>query len=311
LFTWKNKFHEISVIQTENGGKQQMDKTPILAVIGGSGLYNMVGLKNTQEIDLLTPFGKPSAPIILGELAGQAVAFLTRHGIGHHLSPGEVNYRANIYALKAIGVERIVSVSACGSLRSDYAPGDIVIPDQIMDLTRDRERSFFGKGLVVHVGVADPFCPDLSHQLHQAVISNTARVHLGGALIVIEGPRFSTKSESNTYRSWGMSIIGMTACPEAFLAREAELCYTTMAHVTDYDVWHQSEEPVSVEAVISVLNRNTQLAQQVISNLVQNLHIQRQCACSQALASAIITNPTRIPAETRNNLDLLIGKYLK
>ncbi len=198
--------------------------------------------RRRQEIDADTPFGKPSAPIVVGELQGQRIAFLARHGIGHRLSPSEVPYRANIYALKALGVERIVSISACGSLREDYAPGEVVVPDQLFDFTRKRKSSFFEDGLVAHISVANPFCEDLSMKLFAAVQSTGAACHSGGSLITIEGPRFSTKAESNTYRSWGMSIIGMTASPEAFLAREAELCYAVMAHVTDYDVWHTSEE---------------------------------------------------------------------
>jgi len=288
-----------------------MDKKPLLAVIGGSGLYSMAGLENVREYDLDTPFGKPSAPIVAGELAGESVTFLARHGFGNHISPSEINYRANIYALKMLGVERIVSISACGSLRDDYAPGDIVIPNQIFDFTRGRERTFFGHGLVAHLGAADPYCPDLSEQLYGAVQLTGTRLHQGGTLIVIEGPRFSTKAESNTFRGWGMSIIGMTACPEAFLAREAEMCYATMAHVTDYDVWHTSEEPVSLEAVIAVLNRNTQIAQQAIANLAKIIKPDRPCDCPTALANAIITNPAVIPPETRQQLDLFVGKYLK
>jgi 5'-methylthioadenosine phosphorylase len=287
-----------------------MDRKPIFAVIGGSGLYNMSGLEHPREVELETPFGKPSAPIIAGELAGETILFLARHGIGHHIAPTEVNYRANIYALKQLGADRLVSISACGSLRQDYAPGDIVIPDQVFDRTQRRERTFFGGGLVAHIGVADPFCKNLSEQLYRSVQATGARLHMGGTLLVIEGPRFSTKAESNTYRNWGMSIIGMTACPEVFLAREAEMCYTTMAHVTDYDVWHQSEEPVSVEAVITVLNRNTQAAQQAILHLAKTLELERACECAHALASALITNPAMIPVETRQRLDLLVGKYL-
>lgn len=288
-----------------------MDRKPVLAVIGGSGLYQMEGLENIQEINPETPFGKPSAPLLMGDLVGECVVFLARHGIGHHISPSEINYRANIYALKMAGAERIVSISACGSLCEDYAPGEIVIPDQLFDFTRGRERTFFGQGLVAHIGAADPYCPDLSQQVAQATQKTGARVHQGGALIVIEGPRFSTRAESHSYRLWGMSIIGMTACPEAFLAREAEMCYVTMGHVTDYDVWRQSEEPVSVEAVIAVLNRNTRLAQQAIADLVKNLKPDRACDCSQALATALITNPAVIPPETRKRVDLLVGKYLK
>lgn len=284
---------------------------PPLAVIGGSGIYSMPDLEDKQEQDLDTPFGKPSAPLVSGFLEGYPVVFLARHGIGHTISPGEVNYQANIYALKQMGAQRLVSISACGSLREDYAPGDIVIPDQLFDFTRGRRSSFFGGGLVAHISVADPFCTDLARHLAAAAQAAGANLHQSGAMITIEGPRFSTRSESNVYRGWGMSLIGMTTSPEAFLAREAELCYTVMAHVTDYDVWHISEEPVTVGRVIEILNRNTQLAQQAIRNLTRLLKDdQRTCACEHALASALITNPDRIPAETRQRLDLLVKKYL-
>ncbi len=280
-------------------------------VIGGSGLYGMKGLTDTQEHNLETPFGKPSSPIVSGMLEGQRVAFLARHGIGHFISPTEVNYRANIYALKSLGVERVISISACGSLREDYAPGHIVIPNQIYDNTKDRVRSFFGEGLVAHIGVADPFCGDFSAQTYEAVRQAGATVHQGGTFITIEGPRFSTKAESNAYRAWGMSIIGMTASPEAFLAREAEMCYTTMAHVTDYDVWHISESPVTVEMVIQTLNKNTEVAQESLRILARNLGAERHCECGSALAAALITNPAVIPPATRQKLDLLVKKYLK
>jgi 5'-methylthioadenosine phosphorylase len=270
----------------------------------------MPGLKETQEYLPETPFGEPSAPIVVGMLEGKRIAFLARHGIGHHLSPSEVNYRANIYALKALGVTRIVSVNACGSLREDYAPGHIVIPDQLFDMTRLRPRTFFGEGMVAHISVADPFCPDLSEQIYDAVRETGATVHKGGAFITIEGPRFSTKVESNVYRGWGMSIIGMTASPEAFLAREAEICYGVMAHVTDYDVWHVSEAPVTVEMVIQTLNRNTATAQEAIRILARNLKEERACQCEHALANALITRPEVIPPETRAKLDLLVKKYL-
>jgi 5'-methylthioadenosine phosphorylase len=288
-----------------------MDQQPKLAIIGGSGLYSMPGLEGVQSLDLDTPFGKPSAPIIFGRLGNTWVAFLARHGIGHHISPTEVNYCANIYALKSLGVERVVSISACGSLREDYAPGDLVIPDQLVDQTRSRRYTFFGEGLVAHIGVADPFCPDLSTQLAEAVKATGATVHQGGIFVTIEGPRFSTKAESDVYRAWGMSIIGMTTSPEAFLAREAELCYSVMAHVTDYDVWHLEQEPVSVERVITVLSHNTQLAQQAIASLAEHLAPERHCDCESALANAIITQPAQIPPETRQKLDLLVRKYLK
>ncbi|MCJ7586171.1 MAG: S-methyl-5'-thioadenosine phosphorylase [Anaerolineales bacterium] len=281
-----------------------------LAIIGGSGLYSMPALTDTKEFDLETPFGKPSAPVVVGTLEKQRVAFLARHGIGHNIMPTEVNYRANIYALKSLGTERVVSISACGSLREDYAPGHIVIPDQVFDNTKGRARTFFGEGLVAHVGTADPFCQEFSTQLEKAVAQTGATVHAGGAFITIEGPRFSTKAESNTFRAWGMSIIGMTTSPEAFLAREAEMCYAVMAHVTDYDVWHVSEATVTVEMVIRILNQNTAVAQQAIRNLVRSLPAKRACKCGSALADALITNPDVIPPETRKKLDLLVKKYL-
>ena len=281
-----------------------------LAVIGGSGLYNMPGLEDTEERIISTPFGEPSAPVVTGTLEGQRVAFLARHGIGHHLNPSEVNYRANIYALKSLGVEKIVSVSACGSLREDYAPGDIVVPDQLFDMTKDRKRSFFEDGLVAHVSVADPFCPELSAQILASVQETGANVHEGGSFITIEGPRFSTRAESNIFRSWGMSIIGMTTSPEAFLAREAEICYGVMGHVTDYDVWHVSEAPVTVEMVIKTLMQNTVVAQEAICNLARGFSVERNCNCENALADALITQPRVVPSETRKRLDLLVRKYL-
>jgi 5'-methylthioadenosine phosphorylase len=282
-----------------------------IAIIGGSGLYHMSGLQDTKEYNMDTPFGRPSAPIVVGTLEDKRVAFLARHGHGHHITPGEVPYRANVYALKSLGVERVISINACGSLREDYAPGHIVIPENIFDNTKNRIRSFFGEGMVAHVGVANPFCRELSNMVETAVRATGAVTHRGGSFIVIEGPRFSTKAESQTFRAWGMSIIGMTAAPEAFLVREAEMCYAIMAHVTDYDVWHESESPVTVEMVIQTLNKNTQKAQEAIHNLVRGLTTKRACDCDQALSTALITDPKVIPAETRNKLDLLVGKYLK
>jgi 5'-methylthioadenosine phosphorylase len=288
-----------------------MSETVSLAIIGGSGLYGMSGLKDAQEHDLDTPFGKPSAPIVVGTLEGRRVAFLARHGLGHHIAPSEVNYRANIHALKSLGVTQIVSVSACGSLREDYAPGHIVIPDQLFDNTKGREQTFFGDGLVAHVSIADPFCGDLSDQVEAATRATGAITHRGGSFITIEGPRFSTKAESIVFRTWGMSIIGMTASPEAFLAREAEMCYAVMAHVTDYDVWHTSAAPVTVEMVIQTLNKNTQTAQEAIRLLARSLKPEITCDCGHALADALITRRDVIPAATRQKLDLLIGKYIK
>jgi len=287
-----------------------MSNQTSLAVIGGSGFYSMPGLENVAEHELTTPFGKPSAPIITGTLEGEQIAFLARHGIGHSISPSEINFRANIYALKSLGVERILSISACGSLREDYAPGEIVIPDQLYDNTKDRPRTFFGDGMVAHISVADPFCEDFAAQVFQAVGSAGGTVHKGGALITIEGPRFSTRAESNTFRSWGMSVINMSSAPEAFLAREAEMCYAVMNHVTDYDVWHISEEPVTVEIVIAVLNRNTELAQNAVRQLIRNLNPRENCDCHEALSTALITNPQMIPDATRQKLDLLVKKYL-
>ena len=281
-----------------------------LAIIGGSGLYDMPGLRDAREHNIDTPFGKTSAPIMVGALGPERVAFLARHGVGHHLTPSEVPYRANIYALKSLGTQRIISISACGSLQEKIAPGHIVIPDQIYDNTHGRARSFFEEGLVAHISVANPFCDDLSDQLESAVSLAGGVIHRGGSFITIEGPRFSTKAESTTYRSWGMSIIGMTASPEAFLAREAEICYATMAHVTDYDVWHVSEAPVTVEMVIQTLTKNTAVAQAAVQNLANNLNHERSCECGHALASALVTRKDLIPPETHQKLDLLINKYL-
>lgn len=287
----------------------------LFGIIGGSGLYGMKELTNQQTVEVETPFGKPSSPIIIGEIHGHKLAFLARHGIGHIYSPSEVNYRANIFAMKQLGVDSLVSVSAVGSLRADYAPGDIVIPDQIYDHTHKRERSFFGNGLVVHVGVADPFCPSLNAAVLKSLQAEGATVHAGGTLITIEGPRFSTRGESNTFRGWGMSLVGMTASPEVFLAREAEICYTTMAHVTDYDSWHINEAPVTVEIVVQTLIKNTEIAQRSLVRLVDELTSPSaselpKCACNEALKDAIITNPAYITPAARENIGLLVNKYL-
>jgi len=287
-----------------------MTNKPTLAVIGGSGLYNMPGLEDTQKVEVTTPFGKPSSPIVIGSLEGQRLAFLARHGVGHFLMPSEVNYQANIYAIKELGVERVLSISAVGSLREDYEPGQIVIPDNIFDNTKNRKYSFFGDGIVIHANVADPFCPDLSSQVENAARETATTTHKGGSLIVIEGPRFSTRAESNIYRSWGMSLIGMTASPEAFLAREAELCYATLAQVTDYDVWHVSEAPVTVEMVVEVINKNMLASEKSIRNLARNYSKQRNCECDQALAGALLTQEKLIPPETKKKVSLLIQKYI-
>jgi 5'-methylthioadenosine phosphorylase len=282
-----------------------------IAIIGGSGLYHMQGLEAVREVDLTTPFGKPSDVIVVGEIGGTPVAFLPRHGRGHVYTPTEVPYRANIYALKQLGVERIISISACGSLREHMKPGDIVVPDQVFDFTKHRQTSFFGDGVVAHISSADPYCPTLSGMLINVMSDLGTRLHAGGTFITIEGPRFSTKGESRVFRSWGMDIIGMTASPEVFLAREAGICYTTMAHVTDYDVWHESEEPVTVEMVIRQLNANTELAQDTIRQLVPRLVAgSRLCDCSRALETALITDRSRVPDGTKQKLALLTGPDL-
>ncbi|MFV1858204.1 MAG: S-methyl-5'-thioadenosine phosphorylase [Anaerolineales bacterium] len=280
-----------------------------LGVIGGSGLYSMEGLQIVETRTVSTPFGPPSSPLIIGELQGSPVVFLARHGQGHTLSPTEVNYRANIYALKDMGVERVVAISACGSLREDYAPGHVVVPNQIVDLTRLRQGSFFGEGLVAHISVADPFCPDLSSLVVESLQAAQAEVHEGGTSITIEGPRFSTRAESNTFRAWGMSIIGMTTSPEAFLAREAEMCYSVMAPVTDFDVWHKSEAPVTVEIVMRTLEANTQIVQAAISELTRRLPEERDCICKDALKDALTTPHDSIPPGTLEKLKPLVERY--
>ena len=289
-----------------------MSETPIrIGVIGGSGLYQMEGLTDAEERHISTPFGDPSDAVIIGTLEGVRVAFVARHGGGHRIMPTEVNYRANIFALKSLGVEQVISVSACGSLREHLHPGEIVIPNQLFDFTKKREYTFFGDGLVAHIGVADPLCPRLSALLADAVEEVNDTVHRGGRFITIEGPRFSTKGESFTYRAWGMDIIGMTTCPEAFLAREAEMCYAVMAHVTDYDVWHETEEPVSVEAVIRILQQNTALAQRAIRLLVPWMTAAgRTCDCKDSLATAIITQRDIISKQVKRNLAPIVEKYL-
>ena len=281
-----------------------------VAFIGGSGLYDMEGLDGQANVDVQTPFGDPSDTITVGVLAGTDVAFLPRHGRGHRISPTEVPSRANIYALKSLGVERIVSISAVGSLKEDVAPLDMVVPDQLIDRTRSRVSTFFGDGIVAHVEFADPFCPDLSGLVASTAEGLGIRTHSGGTCVVMEGPQFSTRAESELYRSWGASIIGMTALPEAKLAREAEICYATMAFATDYDCWHESEETVSVELIVANLLRNVASSQDVIRELVPRIPALRQCVCASALENAIITSPERIPEAARNRLSLLVDKYL-
>jgi 5'-methylthioadenosine phosphorylase len=282
---------------------------PILGILGGSGLYHMPDLHAVESIELTTPFGAPSSPITIGSLNGVDVAFLARHGHGHTLLPSEVPYRANVYAMKTLGVKRILSVSAVGSLREEYAPLDVVIPDQIYDRTKGRTSTFFGNGFVAHVGFAQPFCPALSGAVLQCARESPARAHEGGTLAVMEGPAFSTVAESETYRKLGFSIIGMTALPEAKLAREAELCYCTMAMVTDYDVWHQTHESVTQEMVASNVLTNTEVAHGIIRTLVSRLGAVATCECGDALAAALLTSFDLVPEATLEALEPIVGRY--
>ncbi|PYV45831.1 MAG: S-methyl-5'-thioadenosine phosphorylase [Acidobacteria bacterium] len=287
-----------------------MEKISI-GIIGGSGLYQMAGLADLKEISLETPFGRPSDNFVTGTLEGKRIAFLARHGRGHYILPSELNFRANIYAMKKLGVERIISASAVGSLKEEHKPLDILVPDQFFDRTCGRISTFFGEGLVVHVSFAHPVCPHLSDKLVKAGKASGVTVKRGGTYLCMEGPAFSTVAESNVYRSWNMDIIGMTNLQEAKLAREAEICYVTMALVTDYDCWHPGHEAVTVDQVIAVLNRNSENAQRLIRETVRQLNGERPCKCGSALKSAILTDGTKIPATTREKLKLLIGKYIQ
>jgi len=282
--------------------------TARIAVIGGSGFYDFPDLEERREVTAETPFGPPSDAIVAGLLEGQPVAFLPRHGRGHRLSPSELPYRANIFALKQLGVEWIISVSACGSMREAIAPLDVVIPDQLFDRTRTRASTFFGDGAVAHIGFADPFCPVLSHVLNLAGRRVGATVHKGGTYVCIEGPQFSTRAESRIYRQWGVDVIGMTALPEAKLAREAEIHYATLAFVTDYDAWHQSEAPVSVEAVLSVLRHNVELSRRIVRELAPRLPRASESPISHALEGAVITSNDSIGSEARARLSWLLDR---
>ena len=283
----------------------------VIGVIGGSGLYEIEGLTDIEEVKVETPFGDPSDLYITGTLDGVKLVFLPRHGRGHKLLPSEVNYRANIFGMKKLGVERIISVSAVGSMKEEIVPGHIVIPDQFFDRTQGKRAStFFGDGLVGHTQFADPICSEMADLVHAAAVEAGATVHKGGTYICIEGPNFSTRAESNIYRSWGVDIIGMTNIPEARLAREAEICYTTVALATDYDCWYEGHDDVSVEAVIAVIKKNVAMARNIIRIAAGMVAKSRLCACNQALKFAMMTSPDEIPAETRQKLDLLIGKYL-
>lgn len=286
-------------------------------VIGGSGVYQMESLSDIQEVTLDTPFGAPSDSYIVGTLHGERVAFLPRHGRGHRISPTRLNQRANIFGFKQLGVEYLIGVSACGSLQEHIRPGDIVIPDQLFDRTNARALSFFDDpsvgtdGLVVHVGLAEPFCSTLSEVCYRAAQATGNRIHQGGSFVTIEGPRFSTKAESHVFRTWGMDIIGMTTTPEAQLAREAEMSYAVMAHVTDYDVWHETEEAVTVEAVVRVLLHNAEVAKKAVANAIAELSNAGPSPQANALKNAIITNKDAVPDEVIQRLAPLIGKYFE
>jgi 5'-methylthioadenosine phosphorylase len=282
-----------------------------VGIIGGSGLYDMAEVTDRTEVAVDTPFGSPSGPYVLGTLRGKRVAFLARHGAGHRYSPSELNYRANIFGMKRLGVEFILSASAVGSLKEQYKPLDIVIPSQFFDRTKGRPSTFFGRGLVAHVGFAHPFCRHLSAIARESGAAVGATVHAGGTYVCMEGPQFSTFAESTLYRSWGMDIIGMTNLQEAKLAREAEICYTTIALVTDYDCWHPDHDSVTVEMIVGNLMQNAKTAQRIIATAVERLPFERNCECASALKYALITRPEAVPADTRRDLDPLVGKYLQ
>jgi 5'-methylthioadenosine phosphorylase len=282
----------------------------LIGIIGGSGLYEMPGLEIVREEAVSTPFGDPSDRYVLGRLEGRPVVFLARHGRGHRLMPSELNFRANIYGFKVLGAEWIFSASAVGSMREDVRPLDILIPDQFFDRTTGRAGTFFGRGLIAHVSMADPTCPVLGDVLVRAGSAVGARMHRGGTYVCIEGPQFSTRAESRIYRSWGVDVIGMTNLQEAKLAREAEICYATMALVTDYDVWHETEEDVSVEAVVAVLRQNVETARAIVRRAVTLLPATRSCGCAHALRDAIITAPQAIPEAVKRELAPIVGKYV-
>jgi 5'-methylthioadenosine phosphorylase len=282
---------------------------PKIGVIGGSGLYSMPGFTEHNEVAMDTPFGKPSDNYIVGQLEGKEVAFLARHGRGHRISPSELNFRANIYGMKSLGVERIVSLSAVGSLKEEHRPLDFVIPDQFVDRTRGRISTFFGDGLVAHVSFADPVCPQLASTVNDACHTAGVNARKGGTYICMEGPMFSTKAESNLYRSWGMDVIGMTNLQEAKLAREAEICYVTVAMVTDYDCWHPEHEAVEVTDIIRVLTQNAANAARVVAHAVRDMPSERACKCGSALQHALITDKSLVPPDTIRKLEPIVGKY--
>ncbi len=281
-----------------------------IAVIGGTGLYDIEGMTDIEEVALDTPFGKPSDTIIIGKLEGVGIAFLPRHGKGHRILPAEIPQRANIYALKYLGVEHIIATHSVGSFKQEIKPGDLVIPDQLIDRTRSRVSSFFGEGIAVHIPFAEPFCPVLSQIVFETAKDTGATVHPKGTYVAMEGPAFSTRAESRLYRSWGADIIGMTALPEAKLAREAEICYATIACVCDYDSWHERIQPVTVDIILKIQHQNTDTARQIIKLAISRIPGKRHCDCATALKTAFVTDPAVMPVEQKEKLSLLIGKYL-
>jgi len=284
--------------------------TDILGVIGGSGLYEMEGMRNVRRVVVRTPFGAPSDALTVGEIEGRTLAFLPRHGRGHRLSPSRINYRANVYAMKKIGANAILSISAVGSMKERIRPGDIVVVDQFYDHTRFRPNTFFDDGVAGHIAFADPVCPDLAEAAYAAARKVLRRVHRGGTYLCMEGPAFSTRAESEIYRKWGVDVIGMTNLPEAKLAREAEICYATLALATDYDCWHATQEDVSVEAILDVLRRNVENSKRIVREVARRLPLPGKCRCGEALEFALITDRKKIPPAARKRLSLLIGKYL-
>jgi len=281
-----------------------------IGVIGGTGLYDIEGLTDIEEVNIDTPFGKPSDAITIGKLEGVGIAFLPRHGRGHRISPTELPVRANIYALKSLGVEHIIAVSSAGSFKQEIKPGDLLIPDQIIDRTRNRVNTFFGDGIVTHIPFAEPFCPTLCQVLYESAKEAGASVHPRGTFVVMEGPAFSTRAESRLYRSWGADIIGMTALPEAKLAREAEICYAIIGCVTDYDSWQERSQPITIDVILNVLLQNIDTAKKIIRLAVSRIPEDRNCGCATALKTAIVTNLKLIPADQKKKLNLLIGKYI-
>ena len=298
------------VKKAKNGSSAKSTAKATIGVIGGSGLYSMSGLTGTTEIRVKTPFGEPSDAIVLGTLEGKRVAFLARHGRGHRILPGEINYRANIYAMKSLGVERIISVSAVGSLMEDLRPGEFLVADQFYDRTKGRKSTFFGEGVVAHVGFAHPTCGEVSAVVSDACVHVGVKVHRKGTYICMEGPQFSTLAEAHVHRHLKFEVIGMTNATEAKLAREAEICYATMAMITDYDCWHSEHESVTVAQIIATLNQNAENAQKVLREAIRGLHDTRTCKCGNALQYAIITDPKLVPKATKKKLEAIIGKYI-